>query len=72
MARIEKLTPRAPIANPDGSPSGYMIGRDEKLIAPINALTTYANATADLGGGAVLADVVVVVNALLAAARTTP
>lgn len=71
MPHIERLTPRSLIVNPDGAPSGYFIGRDQKMLAKLEALEGFANVNANLAGGATLADTITMINGILDAVRTT-
>lgn len=71
MARIDKLSSRAVVTNSDGTPTGYLIGRDQRILVKLEALETFANAHANLAGGATLADTITMINGILTAVRTT-
>lgn len=75
--QLDRLSPNSALTEHGDGPSNYFIALWRKLadfiapsVAASAALRAYADATADLPGGASLPDTVAAYNALLAAMRT--
>lgn len=71
MRKLDRLTPRTKLVEPDGSPTPFEINLRQRMSAAIEGLGGIGELD-DLAGGATLADVIAKVNAILALVRAIP